>query len=84
MDFELSPEQKEIQALAREFSAAEIEPYAAECDREKIFVHCTKEYGQTPPEMHDSIFAIREVPAYSASPFQENNVFRETRPSLVR
>jgi alkylation response protein AidB-like acyl-CoA dehydrogenase len=37
MDFELSPEQKEIQALAREFSVAEIEPYAAEWDREHHF-----------------------------------------------
>ena len=27
MDFELAPEQKEIQALAREFAVAEIEPF---------------------------------------------------------
>ena len=33
MDFELSAEQKEIQALAREFATAEIEPHAAEWDR---------------------------------------------------
>jgi alkylation response protein AidB-like acyl-CoA dehydrogenase len=33
VDFELSAEQREIQALAREFAAAEIEPYAAEWDR---------------------------------------------------
>ncbi|HEY6962617.1 MAG TPA: acyl-CoA dehydrogenase family protein [Gaiellaceae bacterium] len=33
MDFELSPEQREIQAVAREFAAAEIEPNAAEWDR---------------------------------------------------
>ena len=33
MDFELSPEQLEIQALAREFAAAEIEPNASEWDR---------------------------------------------------
>ena len=33
MDFELTPEQREIQALAREFAAAEIEPHAAEWDR---------------------------------------------------
>ena len=33
MDFELNSEQREIQALAREFAAAEIEPYAAEWDR---------------------------------------------------
>ena len=37
MDFELSPEQREIQALAREFAAAEIEPHAAEWDREHRF-----------------------------------------------
>ena len=33
MDFELTPEQREIQALAREFARAEIEPHAAEWDR---------------------------------------------------
>src|SRR5438045_4077011 len=33
MDFALSDEQREIQALARDFGAAEIEPYAAEWDR---------------------------------------------------
>ena len=37
MDFELAPEQKEIQALAREFARHEIEPYAAEWDREHRF-----------------------------------------------
>src|ERR687885_1882310 len=37
MEFELSPEQREIQTLAREFAAAEIEPYAAEWDREHRF-----------------------------------------------
>ena len=37
MDFDLSPEQREIQALAREFAAAEIEPHAAEWDREHRF-----------------------------------------------
>ena len=37
MDFELSPEQREIQTLAREFAAAEIEPYAAQWDREHHF-----------------------------------------------
>src|SRR5881396_4016212 len=37
MDFELSPEQREIQSLAREFAAAEIEPHAAEWDREHRF-----------------------------------------------
>ena len=37
MDFELSPEQKEIQALARDFVRAEVEPHAAEWDREHHF-----------------------------------------------
>ncbi len=37
MDFELTPEQREIQALAREFAQAEIEPRAAEWDREHRF-----------------------------------------------
>jgi alkylation response protein AidB-like acyl-CoA dehydrogenase len=37
MDFELSSEQREIQALARDVAAAEIEPYAAEWDREHRF-----------------------------------------------
>ncbi|MGB2952709.1 MAG: acyl-CoA dehydrogenase [Gaiellaceae bacterium] len=37
MDFELAPEQREIQALAREFAQAEIEPHAAEWDREHRF-----------------------------------------------
>jgi len=33
VDFELTAEQREIQAVAREFAAAEIEPHAAEWDR---------------------------------------------------
>ncbi|MBW3592694.1 MAG: acyl-CoA dehydrogenase family protein, partial [Actinobacteria bacterium] len=37
MDFELSPEQQEIQALARDFAEAEIEPHAAEWDRQHHF-----------------------------------------------
>jgi alkylation response protein AidB-like acyl-CoA dehydrogenase len=37
MDFELSAEQREIQALAREFAAAEIEPHAADWDRNHTF-----------------------------------------------
>ncbi len=37
MDFELTPEQREIQALAREVAAAEIEPHAAEWDRKHRF-----------------------------------------------
>jgi alkylation response protein AidB-like acyl-CoA dehydrogenase len=37
VDFELTPDQREIQALAREFARAEIEPHAAEWDREHRF-----------------------------------------------
>jgi alkylation response protein AidB-like acyl-CoA dehydrogenase len=37
VDFELSPEQREIQALAREFADAEIVPHAAAWDREHRF-----------------------------------------------
>jgi alkylation response protein AidB-like acyl-CoA dehydrogenase len=37
VDFELTPEQREIKALAREFAEAEIEPNAAEWDREHHF-----------------------------------------------
>src|SRR5215210_6480225 len=37
--FSLSDEQREIQALARDFAEAEIEPHAAEWDREHRFPH---------------------------------------------
>ena len=37
MDFDLSPEQKEIQGLTRDFARQEIEPHAAEWDREHRF-----------------------------------------------
>jgi alkylation response protein AidB-like acyl-CoA dehydrogenase len=37
VDFSLSDDQREIQALAREFAEAEIEPHAAEWDREHRF-----------------------------------------------
>jgi len=37
MDFSLSDDQREIQALAREFAQAEIEPHAAAWDREHRF-----------------------------------------------
>jgi alkylation response protein AidB-like acyl-CoA dehydrogenase len=37
MDFELSPDQREIQALTREFAKAEIEPHAAQWDRDHHF-----------------------------------------------
>jgi len=37
MDFELTPEQREIQALARDFARQEIEPHAADWDREHRF-----------------------------------------------
>ncbi len=37
MDFQLSADQREIQGLARDFARAEIEPYAADWDREHRF-----------------------------------------------
>jgi alkylation response protein AidB-like acyl-CoA dehydrogenase len=37
MDFELTPEQRETQALARDLARAEIEPHAADWDREHRF-----------------------------------------------
>ena len=37
MDFELSPEQKEIQAVTRDFVQAEVTPHAADWDREHHF-----------------------------------------------
>jgi alkylation response protein AidB-like acyl-CoA dehydrogenase len=37
VDFELTPEQREIQAVARDFGAAEIEPYASDWDRAHAF-----------------------------------------------
>jgi alkylation response protein AidB-like acyl-CoA dehydrogenase len=37
VNFELTPEQREIQALAREVALAEIDPYAADWDREHRF-----------------------------------------------
>ena len=37
MDFELTTDQREIQVLTREFAHAEIDPYAAEWDREHHF-----------------------------------------------
>ncbi len=37
VDFELTPEQREIQSLAREFASVEIEPNAAEWDRNHGF-----------------------------------------------
>src|SRR5207302_2853064 len=37
MDFELTQDQREIQALTREFARAEIEPHAAEWDRDHHF-----------------------------------------------
>jgi alkylation response protein AidB-like acyl-CoA dehydrogenase len=37
MDFDLTPEQREIQTLAREFGAEKIEPNAADWDREHRF-----------------------------------------------
>src|ERR687886_1383922 len=37
MDFDLSPEQREIQALTRDVAREEIDPYAADWDREHRF-----------------------------------------------
>jgi alkylation response protein AidB-like acyl-CoA dehydrogenase len=37
VDFELTPEQRDIQSVAREFAAAEIEPHASQWDREHRF-----------------------------------------------
>ena len=37
MDFELSSDQRDIQAVARDFAAAEIEPHASQWDREHHF-----------------------------------------------
>ena len=37
MDFELTSDQRDIQAVARDFGAAEIEPHAAQWDREHHF-----------------------------------------------
>jgi alkylation response protein AidB-like acyl-CoA dehydrogenase len=39
VEFELSPEQREIQTVAREFADAEIAPYATAWDREHRFPH---------------------------------------------
>jgi len=44
MDFSLSDDQREIQALAREFARDQIEPYASEWDREHRFPHAV--YGK--------------------------------------
>ena len=57
MDFELSAEQKEIQALTRDFVAAEIEPHAAEWDRKHHFPRDVfaklAELGKTPAQAND-------------------------------
>ena len=37
MDFQLTPEHREIQTLARDFASAEIEPHASAWDRERRF-----------------------------------------------
>jgi alkylation response protein AidB-like acyl-CoA dehydrogenase len=37
VDFELTADQREIQALTRDFARAEIEPYAGEWDRDHHF-----------------------------------------------
>ena len=50
MDFELTPEQREIQGLAREFARDRIEPHAAAWDREHGF---PRELGKTAAESRD-------------------------------
>ena len=37
MDFSLTPEQREIQAMARDFADAEIAPHASAWDRDHTF-----------------------------------------------
>jgi alkylation response protein AidB-like acyl-CoA dehydrogenase len=36
VEFELSPEHREVRALARDFAEAEIEPHASEWDRARV------------------------------------------------
>jgi alkylation response protein AidB-like acyl-CoA dehydrogenase len=45
MEFELSAEQREIKSLAREFAEAEIEPHAAEWDRELLGLRAHAKVG---------------------------------------
>ena len=47
MEFELRPEQREIQALTREFARAEIDPHAADWDREHRFP--TRRHSRSSP-----------------------------------
>ncbi len=76
MDFELSADQREIQALAREFARAEIEPHAADWDREHRFprelygklaelglmgVCVTEEYGGAGADFLSYILVLEEL-----------------------
>ena len=45
MDFALTADQREIQALAREFAQAEIEPNAAAWDREHRFPNVLRSFA---------------------------------------
>src|SRR3954466_5772059 len=76
MDFELTAEQKEIQALTRDFVRAEIEPHAAGWDREHYFprdvfaklaelglmgVCIPEEYGGAGADFLSYILALEEL-----------------------
>ncbi len=76
MDFDLTPEQREIQALTRDFVAAEIEPHAQQWDREHIFptpvyeklgelglmgVCVPEEYGGAGADFVSYILALEEL-----------------------
>jgi butyryl-CoA dehydrogenase len=76
VDFELSPEQREIQALTRDFADAEIQPNAASWDREHRFprelfsqladlglmgVCIPEEYGGAGADFPSYILALEEL-----------------------
>ncbi|HZR96509.1 MAG TPA: acyl-CoA dehydrogenase family protein [Gaiellaceae bacterium] len=76
MDFEPTAEQKEIRALARDFARQEIDPYAAEWDRERRFPRETfkklaelglmgacvpEEYGGAGTDFVSYILALEEL-----------------------
>jgi alkylation response protein AidB-like acyl-CoA dehydrogenase len=76
VDFELTPDQREIQALTRDFAAAEIEPNAGEWDREHHFprelygklaelglmgVCVPEEYGGAGADFLSYILALEEL-----------------------
>jgi alkylation response protein AidB-like acyl-CoA dehydrogenase len=76
VDFELSPEQRETQSLAREFAQAEIEPNASAWDRDHGFprellgklaslgllgVCVPEEYGGAGTDFHSYILVLEEL-----------------------